>query len=197
MHQVISRIESEMDQIRSMCQQLEQAERSNQQLAQQLQSSVMDPNLRTQLQNMAQKEAFNAQKLQQISQIASQARQEVGQLRQPAYSVHQPQFQAQPVAQTGFQSPSPQPISTRFQQPAGFQQQSRQQPSTSTQQWVQRHAQAGMSPTQAMSILQQGVPKQQATQPMQTVPPVQTTSQPQPAQQFGSQYRSMNPYYQH
>ena len=197
MYQVSPYRIGEMDQIRSMCQQLEQAERSNQQLAQQLQSSVMDPNLRTQLQNMAQKEAFNAQKLQQISQIASQARQEVGQLRQPAYSVHQPQFQAQPVAQTGLQSPSPQPISTRFQQPAGFQQQSRQQPSTSTQQWVQRHAQAGMSPTRGMSILQQGVPKQQATQPMQTVPPVQTTSQPQPAQQFGSQYRSMNPYYQH
>jgi hypothetical protein len=195
-HQVISRIESEMDQIRSMCQQLEQAERSNQQLAQQLQSSVMDPNLRTQLQNMAQKEAFNAQKLQQISQIASQARQEVSQLKQQAYSVHQPQFQQQPVAQTGFQASSPQPISTRFQQPAGFQPQSRQQPS-STQQWVQRHAQTGMSPNQAMSILQQGVPKQQATQPMQTVPPVQPMSQPQPAQQFGSQYRSMNPYYQH
>jgi hypothetical protein len=178
-----------------MCQQLEQAERSNQQSAQQLQSSVMDPHVRAQLQNMAQKEAFNAQKLQQISQIASQARQEVSQLRQQAYSVHQSPFQPQPVAQTGFQAQSPRPVSTQFQQPAGFQQPSRQQ-SSSTQQWVQRHLQPGLSPNQALSILQQGVPKQQGTQSVQTTPSAQM-AQPQPAQQFGSQYRSMNPYYPH
>ena len=194
MHQVISRIESELDQIRSMCMQLEQAERSNQQSAQQLQSSVMDPHVRAQLQNMAQKEAFNAQKLQQISQIASQARQEVGQLRQQAHSVHPSAFQPQPAAQTGFQAQAPQPVTAQYQQPAGFQQPSRQQ-SSSTQQWVQRHLQPGLSPNQALSILQQGVPKQ-GTPPVQTAPSAQMV-QTQPAQQFGNQSRSMNPYYQH
>src|SRR5690606_39393433 len=67
----------------------------------------------------------------------SQARQEVGQLRQQAHSVHPSAFQPQPAAQTGFQAQAPQPVTAQYQQPAGFQQPSRQQ-SSSTQQWVQR-----------------------------------------------------------
>lgn len=178
-HDVISQIEFGLDQIRSLCQQLEQAERTNQQIAQQLQSAETDPNVRTQLQSMAQKEGFNAQKLQQISQIASQARQEVNQLRQQVYAV-QPQFQ-QPMV-TGFQPV--QPIAQQFQ-PAGF-----QQLPSGTQQWVQRHVQPGLTPSQALNILQQGVPQQLGTQSIQTVPHVQAISP------ISSVY-NMNPYFHH
>jgi hypothetical protein len=188
-HQLISRIESELDQIRSMCQQLEQAERSNQQLAQQLQSTQSDLNLRTQLQNMAQKEAFNAQKLQQISQIVSQARQQISQLRQPAMAVHQPPFQQPPYGHAGFQSQQTPSTVPPYQQPAGTQ----AMPS-STQVWVQRHTQPAVSPNQALNILQQGVP-QPGAQPAQAMPPVQSMPQPQPSQQQPpiGPYRSLNP----
>lgn len=192
-HHLVSRIESELDQIRSMCQQLEQAERSNQQLAQQLQSFQADPNLRTQLQNMAQKEALNAQKLQQISQIASQARQEISQLRQQGITASQPRFQQQPSGQTSFQPQPAQPMTPQYRQPAGS-----QQLSSSTQEWVQRHMQRVVSPHQALRMTQQGVPQQstQPYQPVQTTTPIQSMRQ-QPVQHpLAGQYRNQKPYYQ-
>ncbi|PTM56601.1 hypothetical protein [Desmospora activa] len=100
--------------------------------------------IRSMAEQMAQLEQANAQKLRQISQMCTQVSQEI--TRTTQFSHQQPQ---PPVGvQRQFQ---PQPQATVY-------------PQGGTQQWVQRHTQAGFHPAATKGVISPSVPQHRPVQ---------------------------------